>query len=123
MFEALRLKFFISKVQAELLAQHLDQNFTKAVCQLSSNMEQLNLLRKHAYFRKDSMAPFIAVCHLLGDSLASDTLEIEIKKTCAALLAERLQKARTDLKFHRRHFRIFGHLERRLAQWIEVKNA
>jgi hypothetical protein len=123
MFEVLRLRFFISKVQEELLAQYLDQDFTKTICQLPSNMEQLNLLRKHAYFRKDSMAPFMAVCHVLGESLASDTLEIEIKNTCASLLAERLQKARTDLKFHRRHFKIFANLERKLAQWFEDKNA
>ena len=123
MFEALRLRFFISKVQAELLAQHQDKNFTKNVCQLPSNMEQLNLLHKHAYFRKESIAPFMAVCYLLGESLASDTLEIEIKNTCAALLTQRLQKARTDLKFHRRHFHIFGNLERKLAQWIEFQNA
>ncbi|MFT6141769.1 MAG: hypothetical protein ACJAXN_003004 [Psychromonas sp.] len=123
MFEALKLRFFISKVQAELLAQHRDQDFTNTICQLPSNMEQLNLLRKHAYFRKDSMAPFMAVCHLLGESIESDSLEIEIKNTCAALLTERLQKAKTDLKFHRRHFNIFGNLERKIAPWIKVKDA
>jgi hypothetical protein len=123
MFETLRLRFFISKVQAELLDQHRDKNFTKTVCQLPSNMEQLNLLRKHAYFRKENIAPFMAVCHLLGESLESDTLEIEIKNTCAALLTQRLQKAKIDLKFYRRHFQILGNLERKLAQWSEFQNA
>ncbi|MGK8438371.1 hypothetical protein ACRS3X_13690 [Ectopseudomonas hydrolytica] len=80
MFEALKLRFFISKVQAELMAQHQDQIFTNTVCQLPSNIEQLNLLREHAYYRKDKIAPFMAVCHVLGESLESEKLELETKK-------------------------------------------
>ncbi len=123
MFEALKLRLFISKVQAELMAQHRDQSFTNTVCQLPSNIEQLNSLREHAYYRKDKIAPFMAVCHLLGESLESEKLEIDTKKICAALLAQRLQKARSDRHFHMRHFQIFGDLEQKLEQWAELQNA
>ena len=123
MFEALKLRFFISKVQAELMAQHRDQNFTNTVCQLPSNMEQLNILREHAYYRKDKIAPFMAACHVLGESLASDTLDIDTRKMCAALLTQRLQKARSERHFHMRHLQIFGDLEQKLEQWVELQNA
>jgi len=75
MFEALKLRFFISKVQTELMVQHRDQNFTNTVCQLPSNVEQLNVLREHAYYRKDKTAPFMAVCHVLSESMESDILD------------------------------------------------
>ena len=119
MFEALKLRLFISKVQAELMAQYRDQNFTNTVCQLPSNIEQLNVLREHAYYRKDRVAPFMAVCHVPGESLESDALDIDTQNTCAALLAQRLQKTRTDRHFHMRYFQIFGDLE----QWVELQNA
>ena len=75
MFGALKLRFFISKVQTELMVQHRDQNFTNTVCQLPSNVEQLNVLREHAYYRKDKTAPFMAVCHVLSESMESDILD------------------------------------------------
>ena len=123
MFEAFKLRLFISKVQAELMAQHKDQRFTNTVCQLPSNIELLNSLREHAYYRKAKIAPFMAVCYVLGESLESEELEIDTKKICAALLAQRLLKARNDRHFHMRHFQIFGDLEQKLLQWGEMQQA
>jgi hypothetical protein len=123
MFEILKLRFFISKVQAELMAQYRDQKFVNTVCHLPSNMEQLSVLYEHAYYRKEKIAPFMAACHVLGESLESDALNIDTKTICATLLAQRLQKSASDRHFHMRHFQIFGDLERKLEQWSELQNA
>ncbi len=117
MFEGLKLRLYLAKIQAELKAQYDDQQFVNLICQLSSNVEQLNVLREHAYYRKDRIAPFLAVCHILHESLLVDDLPLEVKKICAALLAQRLQKASTDPQFRLRHIMIFGELEQKLSAW------
>ncbi len=117
MFEAIKLRIFVARVQAELKAQYDDQQFVNYICQLPTNIEQLNVLREHAYYRKDRIAPFLAVCHILHESLLVTDLPVETKKICAALLAQRLQKAAGDRLFHLRHIMIFGELEQKLSAW------
>lgn len=117
MFEGFKLRLFLAKVQAELKAQYADQQFVNLICQLPSNIDQLNVLREHAYYRNDRIAPFLAVCHILHESLLVDELPPEVKNICAALLAQRLQKASADPQFRLRHIMIFGELEQKLSEW------
>jgi hypothetical protein len=118
MFESIKLRLFVAKVQAELKAQYDDQSFVNRVCQLPENLEHLNVLREQAYFRKDRIAPFLAVCHILDASLNATALPLETRKICAALLGQRLQKASSDPHFRLRHIMIFGHLEENLSEWV-----
>jgi len=122
MFEGLKLRLFIAEVQAELKAQCDDQQLVNQVCQLPTNVEQLNLLRKQAYFRKDKIAPFLATCYILYESLLSEELPFEVKQICAALLAQRLQKASSNPPFRLRHIMIFGDLEQKLSSWAAENN-
>lgn len=122
MFDGLKLRFFVAKVQAELKAQYDDQQFVDSVCQLPTNFEQLDVIRQHAYYRKDSIAPFLAACHILYESLISAGLSLDTKKICAALLAQRLQKAAGDPQFRLRHIMIFGDLEQKLSDWASENN-
>lgn len=48
MFELLRSKIYLAKIQAELKAQYSDRAFVKKICQLPENLEQLRVLREQA---------------------------------------------------------------------------
>lgn len=123
MFDALKLRIFVSRVQAELIAQHKDQQFVNAVCQVDETLEGLNEIRKNAYYRKDKIAPFLSVCYVLGEGLEAGSLSTKTREVCADLLFDRLCKARSDPYFHMRHFQIFGDLESKLSAWRENEHA
>lgn len=116
MFEVQKSRWFLAKVQAELKAQYNDQEFVDLICQLPSNLEKLDLIRKHAYYRKEKIAPFMAVCFVLCESLESSELPFDKKQTCAALLTNRLQKISTDPHFRLMHIEFIGELEQKLAE-------
>lgn len=122
MFEGIKLRWFIAKVKAELKAQYDNEEFVTQICNQPSNIEQLTILHKHAYYRKHSIAPFIASCHILHESLLITHIPLETKNICATLLAQRLQKALSDRHFHLQHIMIFGELEQKLADWHEENN-
>lgn len=113
----------MAKVQAELKAQQKDLQFVNEICQLPSSREALRELRQYAYYRKDKEAPFLAVCHILAESLESAELNIEMKFVCCTLLVGRLQKASTDPHLQSKHCFIFNELERKFESWIESINA
>lgn len=117
MFELLKAKIYLSKIQAELKSQYGDQAFVNKVCQLPENIEQLRVLREQAYYRKDRIAPFLNVCHILGESMSSESLSEGDREICASLLAQRLQKAYSDPQFRLRHITIFGDLEDKIREW------
>src|SRR5690606_3793542 len=108
----------IAKVQAEIKAQHDDQDFVNRLCQLPEHIEQLDSLRQQAYYRKYPIAPFLNACHVLGEGIDSQSLSENDRKLCAFLLAQRLQKVSSDPSFRMRHIMIFGNLEEKLNQWI-----
>lgn len=117
MFELIKARMYIAKVQAELKAQYADQAFVNRVCQLPENLKQLRVLREQAYYKKDRIAPFMNVCHILGESISSKSLPESDREICASLLAQRLQKASTDPQFRLRHIMIFSDLEEKLSDW------
>lgn len=117
MFERFKLRVFVAKVQAELKAQHNNQQFVNTVCGQPSNIEKLNTLREHAYYRGDRIAPFLATCEVLRSSLRLAELPKDVRQICASLLAQRLQKAATNPSFRLRHISLFGDLEEDLSQW------
>lgn len=117
MFELLKAKIYLAKIQAELKAQYGDQAFVNKVCQLPENLEQLRVLCEQAYYRKDRIAPFLNVCHILGESMSSKSLSEGDREICASLLAQRLQKASSDPQFRLRHIIIFGDLEDKIREW------
>lgn len=117
MFDSLKLRFFMSKVQAELIAQYNDQSFVNKVCQLPEHVEQLDMIRRAAYYRKEKVAPFLAVCFILGECIDSEFLTQEERHIAAALLAQRLQRVSSDPSFRLRHIMIFGDLDAKLSTW------
>ncbi len=117
MFNSLKLRLFVAKIQAELLAQYNDQNFVNRVCQSPENLDNLNILRQQAYYKKDGAAPFITTCNLLGECIDSEQLSMEDRHICASLLAQRLNKTSNDPSFRHRHIMIFGGLEEKLSAW------
>jgi hypothetical protein len=117
MFELIKARVYIARVQAELKAQYDDQAFVNRVCQLPENLKQLRVLREQAYYKKERIAPFMNVCHILGESINSDSLSEGDREICASLLAQRLQKAATDPQFRLRHIMIFSDLEEKLKDW------
>jgi hypothetical protein len=121
-FDELRFRYFLAKVQAELKAQHYDQQFVDLVCHLPSNLELLMLLRDQPNYRKDSLLPFLAVCSILGASLSIEDFSKDVKMTCAELLEQRLQKADSNLPFKSRHETLLIHLENRLTAWRIVNS-
>lgn len=117
MFEAIKLRMFFAKVQAELKAQYSDQSFINRVCQLPQIMEQLAEIRKNAYYKDKKIAPFLNVCILLGEAMESDFLSVDDKTVCATLLAQRLQRAATDPYFRITHILLFDVLEQKILAW------
>lgn len=117
MFYVFRLRLFIAKVQAELKAQYDDQDFVNRICQIPTNMEALATIKDSAYFRKEKVAPFLAVCHVLGESMYSEDLAQEERTICASLLAQRLEKVDGDPHFRMIHLMVFGDLEEKIMQW------
>ena len=117
MFEVLKYRWYLARVQAELKAQYNDQEFVDLICQLPSNQEKLHHLHKHAYYRKEKIAPFMAVCFVLSESLESSVLPHDKKTICAELLGQRLQKISTDPHFRMRHIEFIDELEMKLADW------
>ncbi|KAA8694916.1 hypothetical protein [Pseudomonas cannabina] len=107
MFEILKMRIFVAKVQAELMAQHRDQDFVNTICQLPKNLNDLNFLRKNSYYKKEKIAPFIAACHVLCESLESKELNSQYKIICASLLAKRIQKSEGNQHFYLRHIQLF----------------
>lgn len=117
MFESIKLRLFVAKVLAELEAQHNDPAFAKLICLAPSNLEHLNTLREAAYYRKDKIAPFLATCHILAESLNLNEIPNEEKKICAFLLAQRIEKASNDRHFWVKHVVILTSLKRQLYEW------
>tara|TARA_R110000851_G_scaffold79856_1_gene175851 strand:- start:3134 stop:3478 length:345 start_codon:yes stop_codon:yes gene_type:complete len=108
---------YFAKIQAELKAQYNDQAFVNRVCQLPHIMEQLGEIRTKAYYKEQKIAPFLNVCFVLGEAMESDLLTQEDRATCAALLAQRLEKASSDPHFRLRYIMIFGDLESKVSEW------
>jgi|SRR5690606_14738854 hypothetical protein len=121
MFEAIKLRMYIAKIQAELKAQYNDQAFVNRVCQLPPIMEQLGEIRTKAYYKGQKIAPFLNVCFVLGEAMESDLLTQEDRAICARLLAQRLEKASSNPHFRSRHIMIFGDLENKVSEWSEEK--
>lgn len=117
MFESIKARMYVAKVQAELKAQYGDQDFVNRVCQLPENLKQLIVLREQAYYKNDRVAPFMNVCHILGESMNSKSLPEADRQICASLLSQRLQKASSDPQFWLRHVMIFSGLEEKLGEW------
>ncbi|WP_417846754.1 hypothetical protein [Thalassospira povalilytica] len=115
---SLRLRLFIAKVQAELMAQCGDQPLVNKICQYPEIVADLDVIRQTAYYRKDSNAAFLSSCYVLGAALDVYYFSPADKKKCAALLAQRLAKARSDPHFSMRHFQIFGDLEDKLSEHL-----
>lgn len=119
MFEILKLRIFVARVQAELKAQHNSQSFVNLICQHPKNLEILDDINRRSYFRKTKIAPFLAVCQILGESLDLADLPFEQRMECAQLLAQRIEKVRRNNSFHLQHILLFGNLEETLMNWIE----
>lgn len=119
MFSYITRRFFIAKIQAEIIAQHNDQKFVNTVCQTPEIIETLNVIQQHAYYRKDKNAPFLIACFVLGEGLASNSFDEETKSLCAKLLIQRLTKARGDPHFQMRHFSLFSDLEEKIDLWFQ----
>lgn len=117
MFESIKARMYIAKVQAELKAQCGDQAFVNRVCQLPENLKQLGMLREQAYYRKDRIAPFLNACHVLGESMNSGLLSKKDREACASLLRQRLQKVSEDTQFRLRHIMIFSDLEEKIDRF------
>ncbi|MCP5161212.1 MAG: hypothetical protein H6999_12690 [Hahellaceae bacterium] len=117
MCEAIKLRMYFAKIQAELKAQYNDQVFVNRVCQLPHIMEQLGEIRTKAYYKGEKIAPFLNVCFVLGEAIESDLLTQEDRAICAALLAQRLEKVSSDPHFRLRHIMIFGDLENKVSKW------
>lgn len=117
MFEAIKLRMYFAKIQAELKAQYNDQAFVNRVCQLPHIVDQLDEIRTKAYYKGQKIAPFLNVCFVLGEAMESDLLSQEDRAICAGLLAQRLEKASSDPHFRLRHIMIFGDLENKVSEW------
>jgi hypothetical protein len=120
MFQAVKNRWFVAKVQAEIMAQHDDQHFVNHICQLPNNIEQLIFMNEHAYFRRDAVAPFIAACHVLCESLSQAEVSDQHKIICAGLLAQRLQKVSSNAQFRLKYLMIFGKMEEDFANWAQA---
>lgn len=107
--------WFVAVVKAELLAQHKNQQFVDRICHLPDNRATLEIIRKEAYYRGTKIAPFLAACGILGDSLEMDSFSVEDRRLCAALLAQRLLKVSGDEDFRFRHLLLIGGLEDKLS--------
>jgi hypothetical protein len=119
MFEGIKVRMFLAKIQAELKAQYNDQRFVNRVCQLPSTLEQLGALRTQAYYKDRKEAPFLTVCFILGEAMESDQLSLEDREISASLLAQRLEKVSSDQQFRLAHIMIIGDLEQRVVRWAE----
>jgi len=105
MFEAIKLRMYFSKIQAELKAQYNDQAFVNRVCQLPHIMEQLGKIRTNAYYKGQKIAPFLNVCFVLGESMESDLLTQEDRHLC------RVAFSQTGEGFVRPSFQIKTHYD------------
>jgi len=108
MFEVIKFRWFVSKVQAELKAQideegyHdpegrpiYSQGYVNRVCQIPENIELLKKLRDDPKFVNPKYDTQIFVCYVLASSLNSDQVSMYDKELAAVLLAQRLIKARS----------------------------
>lgn len=120
MFQVLKNRIFVAKVQAEIMAQHNDQHFVNHVCQLPQTIEQLAFINEHAHFRKEAVAPFIAACHVLCESLSLPEVSHQYKIICAGLLAQRLQKVSTNPQFRLKYLMVFGKMEETFTEWTQA---
>lgn len=113
-----RTYLYQMRVQSELLGQCRDQQFVNLVCHRPDTVEELRSLRKNAYFRTDTIAPFIGACRVLLNALNDGELPLETRKICATLLAQRLARVQADPQRRLRHLLIFGELEEKLDAWM-----
>lgn len=111
MFDVLRLRIFVAKVQAEIKAQHNDQGFVNFVCQQPDVIEELNRIRKNEYYRSLKIAPFLAACKVLAMNAYAQDSPLEIKMLSATLLQSRLRKARANPEFYEIHQMAFDEIE------------
>jgi hypothetical protein len=108
MFEVIKFRWFISKVQAELKAQidqgdfHdrkgrlvYSQGYVNLICQVPENLELLKELRENPKFVNPQYDLQIFVSHVLASSLNSDQISMYDKEFAGVLLAQRLIKARS----------------------------
>jgi len=101
------------------MAQCGDQSLVNKICHYPEIIADLDAIRKTAYYRKDSNAAFLSSCYVLGAALGVYYFSPGDKKKCAALLAQRLEKARSNPHFAMRHFQIFGDLEEKLEGYLQ----
>ncbi len=120
MFETIKNRLFVAKIQAEIMAQHNDQDFVNEICQLPVNLEKIIFLREYAYFKKDRAAPFIVACEVLHASLYQNAISDSHKTICAALLAQRLEKVTSNPQFRLQHLMVFGKLEEDFVAWANL---
>ncbi len=115
----LKLRMFIAKVQAEIMAQCGNQELVNKICQYPEIIEELDVIRRTSYYRKDKNAPFLTACYVLGSALDVYYFDDDLKKKCLYLLISRLNKARENPHFSQRHFHIFSDLEEKADSYIE----
>ncbi len=106
------------RVKQELLAQMRDVSFVEYVVNIPSNREGLIHLYRNAYYGAGKIAPFMAAIFVLEETIGMEQVPIEIKKSCATLLAQRLLKAQANRSFWMAHIMIFGRAEETVQHWI-----
>ncbi|HEY9079373.1 hypothetical protein [Magnetovibrio sp.] len=119
MFGRMKRKMFAAKVMAEIKAQTGNQEFVDRLFSTDWTEEQLEHLRKHAYYRKDSAASFLYGCHMLHQGMLDDGFDTEMRAACCYFLTDRLRKANTNPQFWQQHILIFGNLNDAVMQFSE----
>lgn len=117
MFEGLKLRMLLAKIQAELKAQYNDQQFVNRVCQLPPTVKLITDSWEGAYFRGTKVEPFLYVLVVLGEAVSSDLLSLDERNLCASLLNDRLSRVRDDIRFISTFGSIYHTAEDRLSEW------
>ena len=117
MFEAIKLRFFFAKIQAELKAQHNDQAFVNRLCHDPTIVKLIVGWRSDAYFEGTKIAPFLYTMLLLGAVANSKIFTEDDRNLAASLLADRILKTRSNARFHKAHLPVIQKSEADLVAW------
>ncbi|SAL28626.1 hypothetical protein AWB68_01405 [Caballeronia choica] len=119
MLTAVKTRWFQSKVQAEIKAQHNDQAFVNTVFNRVDVLRELDRLRNDPVLARAKTGPFLAACKVLALNVAATDSEPIVQMQCANLLGERLRKARSNNAFYEAHKAFFSEVENLFHNAIE----
>lgn len=109
--------FRVAKVQAELKAQVKDQQIVNRICHRPDSIELIDLLYRHAYYRKRRDVSFLIVSAIMVQLLNNPDTAKDERLLCYKILNERYLKMRTDRDYCINNFKVIADIEEALMSW------